>query len=61
MMTEKAKQIHNDFIDKYQANIRKQHTTADKLWKAVARDDNHKLAKTFFKMFGKPLDKAEKL
>ena len=61
MMTPKAIEIHNGFIDKYNEAKRKEHTTADKLWKAVARDDQRKLAKTFFKMFGKPIDKAEKL
>lgn len=60
-MTEKAIEFYNKLIDDYIETCEKERTETDRLMRSMWSDKRRKTEKVFQKMFGKPIDKAEKM
>ena len=60
-MTEKAIALYNKIIDDYTETCEKERTETDKLMRSMWSDKRRKIEKVFQKMFGKPIDKPNKM
>jgi hypothetical protein len=60
-MTEKAILFYNKMIDDYTETCAKEKAETDKMMRAIWSDKRRKIEKIFQKMFGKPIDKMQKV